>query len=120
MNQKEKSDTCEARVVHEDSVNLVRKTISADQVLLDVAALFKVLGDFSRVRILQALSVQELCVCDLSEVLRMSTSAVSHQLRVLRAAKLVKFRREGKNAFYSLDDSHVQKLFEQALEHVQE
>ena len=120
MTREDKSDTCQARIVHEASVNLVRENIPSDQALLDVAALFKVLGDYSRVRILQALSVQDLCVCDLSEVLRMSSSAVSHQLRILRAAKLIKFRREGKNAFYSLDDSHVQKLFEQALEHVQE
>ena len=120
MSQPMKQDICQVRAVHEESVNLVRDNLSPDEALLDVAALFKVLGDYSRVRILQALSIQELCVCDVSEILRMSSSAVSHQLRVLRAAKLVKYRREGKNAFYSLDDSHVQKLFEQALEHVQE
>jgi len=120
VSQQPRPDVCDDRIVHQARVEQARKEAPPDQALLDVAALFKVLGDYSRVRILQALAVQELCVCDLSEVLRLSSSAVSHQLRVLRAAKLVRYRREGKNAFYSLDDSHVQKLMEQALEHVQE
>lgn len=120
MNQQQRPDVCDDRIVHEARVEQARKGVPPDEALLEVAALFKVLGDYSRVRILQALSVQELCVCDLSEVLRMSSSAVSHQLRVLRAAKLVRYRREGKNAFYSLGDNRVQRLMEQALEHVQE
>jgi len=83
-----------------------------------MAATFKVLGDPTRIRILDALSREELCVCDLALLLGTSSSAISHQLRVLRDARLVKYRKEGKMAFYSLDDNHVLTLFEQGLEHV--
>lgn len=86
--------------------------------LQELASLFKTLGDTTRVRILACLAAGELCVCDLSAVLSMGQSAVSHQLRLLRAAKLVRSRREGKNVFYALDDEHVLALFDQGLEHV--
>ena len=88
------------------------------EALQDLAALFKALGDPTRVRILAALALRELCVCDLCAILDMSQSAVSHQLRLLRTARLVRFRRDGKNVFYSLDDEHVLALFAQGLEHV--
>mgnify|MGYP006275451803 CR=1 FL=1 len=114
------SDICQERRVHPESLAQVGKEMPSFDVLCDLADLFKALGDRTRVHILFALSKAELCVCDLTEVLGMSASAVSHQLRVLRASKLVTFRREGKNVFYRLADDHVQKLFEQALEHVRE
>ncbi len=86
----------------------------------EMAELFKALGDYTRVRILYALSVHELCVCALADVLDMSQSAISHQLRLLRAAKLVRYRKEGKNVFYALDDDHVRNLVTQGLDHVLE
>jgi DNA-binding transcriptional ArsR family regulator len=85
-----------------------------------LAGIFKVLGDVTRVRMLTALSIQELCVCDLAAVLELSQSAVSHQLRLLRGARLVKYRKDGKVVYYSLDDDHVKTLFDQGLEHVQQ
>jgi len=85
-----------------------------------LAGIFKVLGDVTRVRMLKALSVEELCVCDLAAVLDLTQSAVSHQLRLLRTARLVKYRKDGKVVYYSLDDDHVKTLFEQGLEHVQQ
>ncbi|HHW91369.1 MAG TPA: helix-turn-helix transcriptional regulator [Firmicutes bacterium] len=90
----------------------------AENEITRLAETFKVLGDPTRIKILSALSEEELCVCDLSAVLDMSVSAISHQLRVLKGARLVKYRREGKNIFYSLDDEHVISLFRLALEHV--
>ncbi|MFO7801031.1 MAG: metalloregulator ArsR/SmtB family transcription factor [Desulfovermiculus sp.] len=120
MSEQVSSDICQERRVHPESLEQVRREMPEFDVLCDLADLFKALSDRTRVHILFALSKVELCVCDLTEVLGMSSSAVSHQLRVLRASKLVTFRREGKNVFYRLADDHVQKLFEQALEHVRE
>jgi ArsR family transcriptional regulator len=120
MSEKIPCDVCQQRLVHPESLEQVRGEMPDFQVLCDLADLFKALGDRTRVHILFALSRVELCVCDLTEILGMSSSAVSHQLRVLRASKLVTFRREGKNVFYRLADGHVQRLFEQALEHVRE
>ena len=113
-------DVCQERKIHPERLEQVRGKMPDPEVLGDLADLFKALGDRTRVQILFALSKAELCVCDLTEILGMSASAVSHQLRVLRACKLVAFRREGKNVFYRLCDEHVQKLCEQALGHVQE
>ncbi len=120
MGIKNCDDVCEHTYVHEENVRQVSSRTPDDDTLSDMAELFKILGDRTRVRILHALSQQELCVCDIGEILEMNSSAVSHQLRILRAAKLVRYRREGKNAFYSLDDAHVQTIFEQALEHIRE
>ena len=88
--------------------------------LYDLADLFKVFGDPTRIRILYALSAGELCVCDIASVLNMTQSAISHQLRVLKQIKLVKFRRDGKTVYYSLADTHVETILSQGLEHVQE
>ena len=104
---------------HEETISGVKEQMCSEGTLLDLAEIFKVLGDHTRVRILQALSVSELNVCCLAELLNMSSSAVSHQLRILRSAKIVKFRKEGKNVFYSLDDQHVENLMQEGLEHVQ-
>lgn len=103
---------------HEEAIAKAKKGIRSRQSLQDLAGLFKVMGDHTRIRILDALSVTELCVCGLAELLEMTPSAVSHQLRILRSAKIVKYRRQGKNVFYSLDDQHVINLFSQGLEHV--
>lgn len=92
----------------------------ADHSALALAETFKVLGDVTRVRILDALAREEVPVCDLAELLGLSQSAVSHQLRVLRNARLVKSRRDGQHIYYTLDDQHIVKLFEQGLEHVEE
>ena len=105
---------------HPQAIANVRATLPDDDTLLDVSELFKVLGDSTRAKILFVLLVSEMCVCDLSQLLGMSVSAVSHQLRILRQAQLVRYRREGKTVFYALSDEHVRTLLSQGLEHVQE
>jgi ArsR family transcriptional regulator len=112
--------TCTAPCLHSEKVAAVKSKMAPADVLLDLADLFKALGDSTRARILHALSFAELCVCDLAALLEMSSSSISHQLRVLRGQKLVKYRKEGKNVFYSLDDVHVLSLMEQGLQHVSE
>jgi DNA-binding transcriptional ArsR family regulator len=94
--------------------------MKSDKILFELAETFKVLGDPTRVRILHALSMEELCVCDIAALINGSQSAISHQLRLLRAAKLVRFRREGKMVYYSLDDDHIRNLFEEGIRHVEE
>lgn len=91
-----------------------------DEILYELAELFKVFGDSTRIRILYVLFEDELCVGDIAELLNMSQSSVSHQLRILKDAKLVKFRREGKSIFYALDDEHVYHILEMGMEHVEE
>ncbi len=118
--QDKATDICQETCVHPNAVQKAKCGELSLDLVQELAGVFKVLGDGTRLRILLALCRSELCVCDLTRVLDMNTSAVSHQLRLLRAAKLVKYRREGKNVFYSLDDQHVQTLLAQALEHVQE
>lgn len=115
-----KNFICTEAKVHQGLVDQVKKQMPDFEQLLDLSNLFKVLGDKTRVSILFALSQAELCVCDLCAVLGMSSSAISHQLRLLKAARLVRFRREGKFVYYTLDDDHVRGLFIQALEHIQE
>ncbi|MCJ2540131.1 MAG: metalloregulator ArsR/SmtB family transcription factor [Candidatus Thermoplasmatota archaeon] len=111
---------CQVSALHEDEVQRARTySLPVDEVE-QLSRLFKVLGDPTRTRILRALRSGELCVCDISHVLNMSVSSVSHQLRVLRQHDLVRFRREGKIVFYSLADPHVLALHETALEHVRE
>lgn len=95
-------------------------SIPSEEVLYDVAELFKVFGDATRVKILFLLLKNEMCVCDIAQILSMQQSAISHQLRVLKQARLVKFRREGKTVFYSLADSHVETMLNQGIEHVTE
>lgn len=103
-----------------DVVARVRDDLPADEVLYDLAELFRVFGDSTRIKILYALFESELCVGDIAQVLELSQSSVSHQLRLLKASKLVKFRREGKAIFYSLDDDHVRTMIALGLEHVEE
>ena len=111
-------ENCDIFCIHPEKVERVKPGMLQPVTVQRMAATFKVLGDPTRIRILDALSREELCVCDLALLLGMSSSAISHQLRVLRDARLVKYRKEGKMAFYSLDDNHVLTLFEQGLEHV--
>ncbi len=111
---------CEENMVHEQTIREVEKQIPDEDLLYDVAELFKVFGDSTRIRILSALLSNELCVCDICSLLNMTKSAVSHQLRILRQTKLVKNRRSGKEIYYSLDDDHVASIINLALEHAKE
>ena len=111
---------CEVNEIHLDLLNKVRGLMPDEDDLYDLAELFKVFGDSTRIRILFVLFEAEMCVCDLAEALNMTQSAISHQLRILKQSKLVKSRREGKQVFYSLDDDHVQTIVGQGLEHIQE
>jgi len=112
--------SCACGQKHSEFVEQLRQEMPQDEMLYDIAELFKVFGDSTRVRILYALSARELCVCDLADAISMTQSAVSHQLRILKQARLVRFRREGKIVYYSLADAHVHTIFEQALEHIGE
>ncbi|HOB20528.1 MAG TPA: metalloregulator ArsR/SmtB family transcription factor [Candidatus Atribacteria bacterium] len=111
-------DTCDLQCIHEETVNKVRKALLSEETIMDLQNLYKVLGDGTRLSIMNALSLAEMCVCDVAAALGMSQSAVSHQLRVLKAARLVKYRREGKQVYYSLDDDHITQLLAVGLEHV--
>ncbi len=114
------TDVCEIYYVNESHVRNARQALSPEREVVSLAETFRSLGDPTRVKILQALSVEELCVCDLSKLLGISESGTSHQLRVLRSQKLVRYRKEGKMAFYSLDDAHIDSLLKEALRHVRE
>ncbi len=118
MHRDHEEGSCDTFSVNKQSVKRIGRRMMSPAAVQRLATTFKVLGDPTRIKILDALSKEELCVCDLAALMEMSSSAVSHQLRVLRDARLVKYRKEGKMAFYSLDDAHVLSLFEQGLEHV--
>ena len=120
MEKRISADSCNCTIIHEDVVNRVRVDMPEEEKLYDLADLFKVLGDSTRVRILSALFQSEMCVCDISALLNMSQSAISHQLRVLKQTRLVKNRRDGKVVYYSLDDEHVKSIFDQGLIHINE
>lgn len=111
---------CDSVEVHEDLVKIVNETMPEETELYDLAELFKVFGDSTRIRILFVLFEAEVCVCDLAETLHMTQSAISHQLRILKQNKLVKSRREGKSVFYSLADAHVRTIIAQGREHIEE
>ena len=111
---------CEVTEVHENLLKIVRETIPEETELYDLAELFKVFGDSTRIRILFVLFEAEVCVCDLAKALNMTQSAISHQLRILKQNKLVKSRRDGKSIFYSLADEHVRTIIDQGREHIEE
>ena len=113
-------DHCEITQVHQGAVDQVRQVLPPDEVLSDLADLFKIFGDSTRIKILYALLRSELCVCDIADLLGLTQSAISHQLRALKNARLVKSRREGKTVFYSLADDHVSRIISQGMEHVEE
>jgi ArsR family transcriptional regulator len=112
--------TCDVVFVDEEKVKAVEKRLAANGHIYQLTETFKLLGDPTRVKIILALKEEELCVCDLASLLGVSRSAVSHQLRLLKNLKLVKFRRDGKIAYYCLDDTHISELIEAAMEHIHE
>jgi ArsR family transcriptional regulator len=111
---------CEVTAPHTQLVQMVQAGMPPEEDLYDLAELFKMFGDSTRIRILFVLFEAEVCVCDLAELLHMTQSAISHQLKLLKQSKLVKSRREGKQVFYSLADSHVRTIINQGLEHIEE
>lgn len=111
-------DSCQELKINQDKVCRVKSCMIGDEDALRLAEIFKVLGDHTRIKIIFALSCCEMCVCDIAETIAMTQSAVSHQLRLMRNMKLVKYRKEGKSVFYSLDDEHILHLYSQGLEHV--
>ena len=119
MKPSEQSDLCEIHKTHPEALEMARLHKIDNKTSLLLAEIFKILGDRTRIKLLSLLAhKEELCVCDIAEALGMGQSAISHQLRVLRNARLVKFRKVGKEAFYSLDDDHVVTLMQQGLDHV--
>lgn len=111
---------CDCTIIHEETVKQVKSRMPSEENLYDLAELFKVFGDTTRIRILCALSESEMCVCDIAALLNMTQSSISHQLRILKQARLVRYRREGKVIYYTLDDGHVKQIFNQGLEHLSE
>jgi len=111
-------DLCEAHFIDVDKARAVRGLMKPDPVINSLSETFKILGDPTRVKILMALSYRELCVCDIANLIGLTVSAISHQLRLLRNLRLVKHRKEGRIVYYSLDDPHIESLFKAGLEHV--
>ena len=122
MNSEDTADVprCDCSRVHQDIVEQVNAAMPDEEILYDLAELFKIFGDSTRIKILYVLFESEMCVCDIANLLGMSQSAISHQLRALKQSKLVKYRREGKTVFYSLADGHVRTILDQGMEHVAE
>lgn len=116
--EQQKLECCEQHSLHIDRLQFVKEHLPEEESLYDLAELFKVFGDSTRIRILYVLFESEVCVCDLAAALQMSQSAISHQLRILKTSKLVKSRREGKSIFYSLADEHVRTIINQGMEHI--
>ncbi len=119
MNESER-ELCEVRELHPELLDTVQAQLPDEEQLMDLAELFKIFGDTTRIRILFVLFECEVCVCDLAELLHMTPSAVSHQLSILKRNKLVKSRRDGKSIFYSLADDHVRTIIGQGMEHILE
>lgn len=113
-------ECCDEYCTHGDVIHAVQPQLPEDEKLYDLAELFKIFGDSTRIRILYVLFEAEMCVCDIAEVLNMTQSAISHQLRLLKQAKLVKYRRDGKTVYYSLADEHVRTIIGQGMEHIEE
>ena len=117
-NQDENNCTCDCDVIHEEVVETVKSRMQDKDTYLNLACLYKVFGDATRIQILHALEQSEMCVCDLAVLLGITKSAVSHQLKELRLAQLVKFRKQAQTVFYSLDDDHVKQIIDMGLEHL--
>lgn len=113
-------ERCNCDVIHQDVVDAVYSNMPVEETLYDLAELFKVFGDSTRIKILWALDAAEMCVCDIAVLLNMTQSAISHQLRILKQAQLVKYRKEGKIVYYSLDDEHVRQILDQGMTHLNE
>ena len=115
-----RAEWCEEFCTHDDVIERVRSKLPDVEELYDLAEFFKVFGDTTRIRILYVLFEAEMCVCDIAEMLSMTPSAISHQLRLLKQFKLVKSRRDGKTIYYSLADDHVRSIIDQGREHIEE
>ena len=111
-------NTCNC--VNADIIKLVKHKMIDDDILIDVSEFFKIFGDSTRIKIINALIHSEMCVCDIAYLLGMTHSAISHQLRILKQAKIVKYKKIGKMVYYMLDDTHIEKIFKQGVEHVNE
>lgn len=111
---------CGETQLHADLIEKVNSSLPEEEILYDLAELYKIFGDSTRIKILYVLFESEVCVCDIASVLKMSMSAISHQLRVLKQARLVKYRRDGKTVYYSLSDEHVKTILAQGMEHISE
>lgn len=120
MEHEENAPKCDYIHAHPDIINSVNTRMPDEELLYDLAELFKVFGDSTRIKILYVLLESEMCVCDIAQLLNMTQSAISHQLRILKQNRLVKFRREGKTIFYSLLDEHVCSILSQGMEHLEE
>lgn len=113
-----KVESCTCNIIHEEVVAQAKENMPQEEILVDLAELFKIFGDSTRIKIISALFTSEMCVCDIAALLEMNQSAISHQLRILKQARLVKYRREGKVVYYSLDDEHVQQILDCGLAHI--
>ena len=120
INDDDKIEVCESCMIHNNVVDDVKKHMLEEEKFYRLSELFKVLGDCTRTKLMYALFESEMCVCDIADLLGMSQSAISHQLRVLKQARLVKFRKEGKTVYYSLNDDHVKSIFYMGLAHINE
>lgn len=110
---------CDCNIIHEDVVKVTLEKMPKQELFNNLAEFFKIIGDITRTKILYALDQNEMCVCDIANVLGMSKSSISHQLAVLRKSGIVKCRKDGKEVYYTLDDEHIQKVFEVGIEHVE-
>lgn len=120
MYHTEEAEHCEYIHVHQKTVDLVKKQMPEENELYELADFFKIFGDSTRIRILYVLKCSEMCVCDLAQILNMTQSAISHQLKTLKQMDLVKNRRDGKTIFYSLSDDHITTILAQGIEHIEE
>ena len=120
MDRNEELEVCGEKIVHQHIVDKVKLDMPQEEELYDLAELFKVFGDTTRIRILYVLFKESMCVCDIAQSLEMTQSAISHQLKVLKQAKLVNSRRDGKSVIYSLADGHVRTIIAQGMEHIKE
>jgi DNA-binding transcriptional ArsR family regulator len=120
MKQEDSEFLCNCSVIHEDTVNRVKREASDDDTLYDMSEFFRMFDDFTRLKIINALLISEMCVCDLSAVVGMNQSAISHHLKILRQARVIKYRREGKVVYYSLCDEHIRLIFNQGFTHISE
>lgn len=108
------------QVIHKDVVDRVSKSMLQENVSIDLAEFFKIFGDSTRIKILNALLTESMCVCDIAALLNMTHSAISHQLKILKQAKIVKYKKQGKVVYYMLDDEHIEQIFKKGVEHVEE
>lgn len=113
-------EVCQKKIVHQEIVNQVNQKMPDEELIKDIAEFFKILGEPTRIKIINILFLSEMCVCDISQIMGMNQSAISHQLKILKQANLVKYRKEGKSVYYSLSDEHIKQIFDQGMIHIQE